>query len=68
MNNTRFAPPIITALLSHQEVERFIVDGTVLTVWEDEVMDILDQRWLLVVCEHNGQREVTSWTFLERNA
>jgi hypothetical protein len=66
MNATAFQPPIVTTVLNSREVERAQVNGQRMTIYEEEALDIIDQRWLLVVCESDGVRDVTGWTYLER--
>jgi hypothetical protein len=66
MNDTTFQPPIITDILTRKLVECFQLDGGEMWVWEEEVLDILDQRWLLTVCEVGSVREVANWIYLER--
>ena len=66
MNATTFNPPEIISILNRREVECLTTDGQTLIVWEEEAMDVLDQLWLLVVCECEGGREVSSWVYLGR--
>ena len=66
MNATRFKPPRPRAILTRQEVERLTIDGVQATVYEEEILDALDQRWLLVVMECDGVREESGWEYLEK--
>jgi len=66
MNATAFQPPVIVDILNRRLVEHFQVDGQMMTVWEEDALDILEQRWLLTVCESDGMREVANWVYLER--
>jgi len=66
MNATAFQPPVIVDILNRRLVEHFQVDGQMMTVWEEEALDILEQRWLLTVCEVGGVREIANWVYLER--
>lgn len=56
-------PPILTRTLTSRIIEQVIINGDWLTVYENTALDVLGQRWKVLVSQVGQDKVVHGWRY-----